>query len=66
MRDVAPADRKSQRCGSELADNDAALAQLKDEGRTITGPHPNRLSTKQDPRQGIYGYRKLFNFSPMR
>jgi hypothetical protein len=36
-------------------DRDAALAQLKDEGWTITGLHPNRLPMKQDSRQRICG-----------
>jgi hypothetical protein len=35
-------------------DGAAALGLLKDEGWTITGPHPKRLSTKQNPPQWIY------------
>jgi hypothetical protein len=37
-------------------DKDVALAQLKEEGWKITGPHPKRLSVKQNSRQRIYGY----------
>ena len=37
-------------------DEDAALAELKEEGWTITGPHPKRLLIKQHPRQRLCGY----------
>ncbi len=38
------------------ADKDSALAELREEGWTITGPPPKRFLIKQDPRQRIYGY----------
>ena len=35
---------------------DAAIAQLREEGWKISGPHPKRLLMKRDSRQRIYGY----------
>jgi hypothetical protein len=47
---------KTDEKARKWVDKNVALAELREEGWTITGPHPKRLSIKQDPRKRIYGY----------
>jgi hypothetical protein len=37
-------------------DKNIALAELREEGWTITGPYPKQFPTKKKPRERFYGY----------